>query len=410
MELKKYRLGELIDVTRGTSLGGEHYATKGDYIRLTCGNFDYRNNCFKENDSKENIYYTGDFKEEFLLDKGDIITPLTEQAIGLLGSTARIPESGKYIQSQDIAKITCKENLLDKEYAFYLISSKVVKQQLSAAAQQTKIRHTSPDKIKACTVWIPSLSSQRKIAGVLSALDQKIALNRTINQSLEQLAKTIYTYYFLQFHNAKALTYNPTLKKMLPTGWEVKTLGEIIDIKSGFPFKSDTYLSEGKYSIITIKNVQDGYLDINDTECINDLPIRLPDYCRLQKGDILLSLTGNVGRTCRVFADNLLLNQRVGLVRSKIGFESWVYMLISNEQTRLQIENLGVGSAQANVSPIQIGKINVLLPTNEELAQFEQLVKPILEKILHNQTEITALTTYRDALLPVLMNGQVEIE
>ncbi len=345
-----------------------------------------------------------------MLDKGDIITPLTEQAIGLLGSTARIPESGKYIQSQDIAKITCKENLLDKEYAFYLISSKVVKQQLSAAAQQTKIRHTSPDKIKACTVWIPSLSSQRKIAGVLSALDQKIALNRTINQSLEQLAKTIYTYYFLQFHNAKALTYNPTLKKMLPTDWEVKTLGEIIDIKSGFPFKSDTYLSEGKYSIITIKNVQDGYLDINDTECINDLPIRLPDYCRLQKGDILLSLTGNVGRTCRVFADNLLLNQRVGLVRSKIGFESWVYMLISNEQTRLQIENLGVGSAQANVSPIQIGKINVLLPTNEELAQFEQLVKPILEKILHNQTEITALTTYRDALLPVLMNGQVEIE
>lgn len=57
MELKKYKLGELIDVKRGTSLAGEHYATSGDLIRLTCGNFDYNNNCFKENTSKDDIFY-----------------------------------------------------------------------------------------------------------------------------------------------------------------------------------------------------------------------------------------------------------------------------------------------------------------------------------------------------------------
>lgn len=53
MELEKYKLGEILDVTRGASLGGEFYATEGEYIRLTCGNFDYRNNCFKKNDSKK---------------------------------------------------------------------------------------------------------------------------------------------------------------------------------------------------------------------------------------------------------------------------------------------------------------------------------------------------------------------
>lgn len=84
--LKKYKLGELVDVARGTSLSGDYYSTKGEYIRLTCGNFDYRNNCFKENTSKDNLFYTGAFKAEFLLEKGDIITPLTEQAIGLLGT------------------------------------------------------------------------------------------------------------------------------------------------------------------------------------------------------------------------------------------------------------------------------------------------------------------------------------
>ena len=144
MELKKYKLGEILDVTRGASLSGEFYAAEGEYVRLTCGNFDYQNNCFKENKAKDNLYYIGDFKPDFLMKEGDIITPLTEQAIGLLGSTAIIPESGKYIQSQDVAKIVCKEHLLNKDFAFYLISSNLVKQQLSAAAQQTKIRHTSP--------------------------------------------------------------------------------------------------------------------------------------------------------------------------------------------------------------------------------------------------------------------------
>lgn len=184
MELKKYKLGEILDVTRGASLSGEFYATEGKYIRLTCGNFDYQNNCFKENKSKDNIYYVGDFKPEFLMEKGDIITPLTEQAIGLLGSTAIIPESSKYIQSQDVAKIICNEDLLDKDFAFYLISSALVKQQLSAAAQQTKIRHTSPDKIKDCTVWIPELSEQKRIGKLLCSIDRKIELNRAINQNL----------------------------------------------------------------------------------------------------------------------------------------------------------------------------------------------------------------------------------
>lgn len=187
--MKKYKLGELIEISRGASLSGEYYATKGEYIRLTCGNFDYRNNCFKENTSKDNLYYVGEFKPEFLLEEGDIITPLTEQAIGLLGSTALIPESGKYIQSQDVAKVTCNKELLDKKYAFYLLSSDIVKQQLSAGAQQTKIRHTSPDKIKDCTVWIPNLDVQKRVGQLLSDIDAKIALNRAVNHNLVENAR-----------------------------------------------------------------------------------------------------------------------------------------------------------------------------------------------------------------------------
>ena len=73
MELKKYKIGDLVQVTRGASLGGEFYATQGNYVRLTCGNFDYRNNCFKENQSKDNIYYTGVSKRSFYLKRETLL-------------------------------------------------------------------------------------------------------------------------------------------------------------------------------------------------------------------------------------------------------------------------------------------------------------------------------------------------
>ena len=186
-KLTRYKLGELLEVTRGASLAGEFYAEEGELIRLTLGNFNMNGGGFKENTSKTNIYFTGTVKNNFILKKDDIITPLTEQSKGLLGTTARIPESGKYIQSQDVALIRCNEDLLDNNFCYYLISSNIVRQQISAAAQQTKIRHTSPDKIKDCIVWIPELEEQRRIGRILRDIDDKISLNRQINDNLPTL-------------------------------------------------------------------------------------------------------------------------------------------------------------------------------------------------------------------------------
>ena len=183
MNLKEYRLGDLTEVTRGASLAGDYYASEGKSKRITLGNFNYKEGGFKDDTQKEDIYYTGKGDERFILHKGDILTPLTEQALGLLGSTIRIPEDDKYIQSQDAALITCKEGLLDPDFCYYLISSAWVRNQLSAAAQQTKIRHTSPDKIKACKVFIPDLAEQKKIGQFLRLIEEKISLNKQINQN-----------------------------------------------------------------------------------------------------------------------------------------------------------------------------------------------------------------------------------
>ena len=191
MKLSKHKLGELIEVTRGASLSGQFYAEKGELVRLTLGNFNMNGGGFKENTSKTDLYYTGTVKDEFILNKGDIITPLTEQSLGLLGTTARIPENGKYIQSQDVALVKCKEGLLDPNFCYYLIFSSIVRQQLSAGAQQTKIRHTSPDKIKDCTVWVPEFEEQKRIGRILTDIDEKITLNRQINDNLPLIDRSL---------------------------------------------------------------------------------------------------------------------------------------------------------------------------------------------------------------------------
>ena len=416
MELKKYKLGEILDVTRGASLSGEFYATEGEYIRLTCGNFDYQNNCFKENKSKDNLYYTGDFRSEFLMGKGDIITPLTEQAIGLLGSAAIIPEGGKYIQSQDVAKIICKEDLLDKDFAFYLISSTLVKQQLSATAQQTKIRHTSPDKIKDCTVWIPELAEQKRISKLLRSLDCKIELNRVINQNLEAMAKQLYDYWFVQFDfpneegkpyksSGGAMVWNEELKREIPQGWSNMSIGDYAPCKSGYAFKSKDFGDKG-LSVIKIGNIQENYtLDMTDSQCIDLFNKTL---FLAKRYDLVIAMTGATIGKFAISQSNYWVNQRVGrfylgdrpLLR--LGF---LFNSLKQEYFREQVFQIACGCAQPNISAEQIDSISILKPNDVILNQFNKLCEPLLELQSENYLQIEELTKQRDDLLPLLMNG-----
>ena len=411
MELKKYKIGDLVQVTRGASLGGEFYATQGNYVRLTCGNFDYRNNCFKENQSKDNIYYTGGFKEEFLLEKGDIITPLTEQAIGLLGSTARIPESGKYIQSQDIAKIDCNESLLDKDFAFYLISSACVKQQLSAAAQQTKIRHTSPDKIKECTVWIPSLDIQKRIGRILTDIDNKIAINRQINDNLEAMAKQLYDYWFVQFDfpneegkpyksSGGAMVWNEKLKREIPKGWNVANVFDELSVQYGFPFSTELFTEEPtSIPVVRIRDILENSVSAYSEEEVDE-------KYRLQEQDLLVGMDGNFHMN--YWNDNVsYLNQRSVRLRAKSKSTVSIMQAKYGIAPYIKAKELRAkGSTVGHLSDKDLKELFVLVCPNID---FRNKFDSILAEIIENRCEMIELTKQRDELLPLLMNGQATV-
>ena len=400
--MKKYKLGELIEVSRGASLSGNYYATEGKYIRLTCGNFDYRNNCFKENNSKNNLFYIGNFKAEFLLEKGDLITPLTEQAIGLLGSTAWIPESEKYIQSQDIAKITCKKELLDKKFAYYLISSNMVKKQLNAAAQQTKIRHTSPNKIKDCIVWLPSLAEQKKIGQLLFEIDRKIELNRSINHNLEAMAKQLYDYWFVQFDfpdengnpyksSGGKMVWNDKLKREIPKGWEDCKIKDFMRIFTG---KKDVSKAvSGNYKFFSCAPET-----ITSNEYIYD------GYAVLVSGNG--SYTG-----------------RVSFYKGKFDLYQRTYACILDEEVRnisffyytlryLFQPIYSGGKHGSSIPYIVLGDLaDFCFAFNETICKkFVDAVMPMFDEQLLKLQEIEYLTKLRDSLLPLLMNGQASLQ
>ena len=170
--MNKIKLGDVLDFKRGMSVAGKFYSNEGRCLRLTLGNFRYPECGFKVNTSKDDLYYNGTVRKEFIMKKGDIITPLTEQVRGLLGNTATIPVDDLYIQTQDVAKLIPNEDILDKRFAYYLVSSPVVKKQLDAGSQQTKIRHTSPEAIMNCIAYIPDIDEQLSIASFLDKINK----------------------------------------------------------------------------------------------------------------------------------------------------------------------------------------------------------------------------------------------
>lgn len=430
MEMKKYKLSELMEVTRGMSLCGKYYATEGDLMRLTLGNFDYRNNCFKDDKSKDNLFFSGDVKDEFILNKGDIITPLTEQAIGLLGSTAKVPCSGKYIQSQDVGLIKCNEKL-HPDFAFYLIPSKLVRNQLSAAAQQTKIRHTSPDKIKSCTVWIPEYLNQEKIGRLLSSLDDKITLNRRMNAKLEQMAKRLYDHWFVQFDFPNAdgnpykasggkMVWDETLKREIPEGWKVKKLGELFTTNRGVSYSTKTITGEIGIPMINLASFSpDGSYKIDGIkvytgEYTQEKVLKPFDLvmCNTQQTAIDFSkdIIGKALLVPDIFEGDITSSHHVNTLKvhdEKLKF--YLYRLFNTNYFHAYISHFASGTNIMGLDFAGVENYTAAIPSDEILSKFADFTLNIEKKKSEIIRENTKLISLRDRLLPLLMNGQVNI-
>ena len=346
--------------------------------------------------------------------KGDILFCVRGSTTGRMNWANK-----EYVLGRGLASIRHKKGKELNHYLKYLIDFN-----LNAILKSTSgstFPNLTGDMLNSFEVVVLDDTNSRKVNDFLKSIDAKIELNNKINRELESMAKTLYDYWFVQFDFPDAngrpykssggkMVYNAELKREIPEGWEVKPINTKVKIGSGFPFNSDDYSDTGKYKIITIKNVQEGYLETSSVDYVSFLPNNISAFCILKEGDILMSLTGNVGRMCFVDQSNLLLNQRVGKLLGEKDFVTYAYFFFKRPENQKRLEKIAGGSSQANLSPIDAVKDKFPIPTASVLNNFTQLVNPLLNQILIKNQENQHLTALRDWLLPMLMNGQVMVK
>ena len=322
---------------------------------------------------------------------------------------AIIPSGFHGCLGRRLGLIRPNKNLVDVRYLFYYFFSPewreiVSRNKVSGATVERILMKKFPH----FPVKLPPLSVQKRIADILSSIDEKIALNNRINHNLEEQAQVLYRSWFVDFEPFKDGGFVDSEMGPIPNGWRIGRINDIINIQSGFAFKSESFEKEGTYKLITIKAVQDGFLTLSGADSINDpLPQRMPAYCVLSNGDILLSLTGNVGRVCLVDREQLLLNQRVAKLHPIFERDrAYSYFVARSADFKNSLLQLARGTAQMNLSPVETGLLNIPIAPGEVMAQFSKIATPIFNTLLSNLRESFVLKGTRDQLLPELLTGR----
>lgn len=296
-----------------------------------------------------------------------------------------------------------KDNM-DDNFLYYYMKRKFIRETMAKTMVGASGRQRVNNAVfKDLFIKLPPIDTQRRIADILSRYDALIENYQKQIKLLEEAAQRLYKEWFvdLRFSGYE----NTKIVDGVPEGWERKSISDIINLQSGYAFKNSTFDKKGKYKIVTIKNVKDGFFDGNNVSYINSIPSKMPTHCILNSGDILLSLTGNVGRVCMVIGKNYLLNQRVAKLKS--AYTAYTYCLFRSKDMYDEINNLANGVAQQNVSPIRIGELKILVANDVIMNLFEKITGNYISNILQINHQICLLTEARDRLLPKLMNGEI---
>ncbi|MCA9408680.1 MAG: restriction endonuclease subunit S [Candidatus Omnitrophica bacterium] len=292
---------------------------------------------------------------------------------------------------------------------YYLDTLKLRMQSISRGATQDNL---PVEKLLSFKLLVPSVFQQRKISSAIRVYDDLIENNTRRIQILEEMCQRIYREWFVdfQFPGYKKVNFGDSEMGNIPEGWRIGALSDFVSIKSGFAFKSKMFCEDGKYSLVTIKNVQDGVFVPKSQNQLDDLPKNMPEYCYISSGDILLSLTGNVGRVCLVYGENYVLNQRVAkLVPVSDSNHSFIYSFFRSSEVQQRLEMLSTGVAQQNLSPIETGKLQIVIPSKRILKDFSSVCDSFLGEILNLYSKNLCLRKSRDLLLPKLISGEIGV-
>ena len=345
---------------------------------------------------------------------------------GTLGSLAKY-QNEKIILGKSAAYINC--NNIEIDFLYYYLRLDFVQDNLYKVATGSTIKNLSLDSLRNLLIPCPKLSTQKKIAAVLSALDTKIELNNRINAELESLAKTIYDYWFVQFDfpfdfaqgkpSADGKPYKSSGGEMvyveegnsdraIPAGWEVKKLGKVLKTAlGGTPStKEPNYWLNGDIPWLNSGEISN-FPIISSEKHVTQAGIDSSAASLLPKGSVVVSIVRYIRPS--ILAIDACANQSVlGIYESDKLLNSFIYPYLVSQVPRLM--SLRTGAQQPHINKETIDTSLILIPQNDVLLSYYKIANPLFKEIIKIAFQNQQLTQLRDWLLPMLMNGQVSIK
>ena len=311
-------------------------------------------------------------------------------------------------------RIRIESEITNPHFIAYQLCTKECKSWIVGNAIGTTMLNLNSGILKELPLLIPNKQQQDKIVSILKSLDDKIEVNRKINENLEQQAQALFKSWFVDFEPFKNGEFIESELGMIPKGWRVGAIGDYCKVRSGYAFKSSWWSNSG-IPVVKIKNItDDGRLDMTDSSFVSNEHADLAKEFQTKVGDLLIAMTGaTIGKFCIVHSNNkLCVNQRVGkffLGENPLKKLPFVYYNLRRPNVFEEIVRRGQGSAQPNISGKDIETISIIYPSEEIISQFNILLYSLFEKIICNLQESRRLATLRDTLLPKLMSGEIKV-
>ncbi|RZT93576.1 type I restriction enzyme S subunit [Ancylomarina subtilis] len=393
------------------------------------------------------------------IEKNDVLINITGDSVARV---CMVPENVLPARvNQHVSILRVNPSLFSAKLLKYLLLSNDNKDKLLSLASSGATRNAlTKSMLENFVVYAPKDPvDQEKLAQNLQSLDDKIANNNRINQTLEEMAQALFKSWFVDFEPVKAKMQaiaqgnDPQIAAMevisgktaeetqnfadvkydelrttadlfpdslveselglIPEGWSVGSIGDVYPSFGGYAFKSKDFKEEG-YPVIKIKNIgEDGRVNLIDTQKISPELVIDKERFRLQDGDILMAMTGaTIGKVGIVVngENPSFLNQRVAKFGSvsKIKSGNWfAYQFFKLEENRSLIISSSQGSAQPNISTTGIDSLKTTIDNFELINRFNTKVDILFRIWINNEKECRKLSELRDSLLPKLLSGNI---
>lgn len=329
--------------------------------------------------------------------KGDIL--FARQSLALEGAgrcSIVIDVTEETVFESHLIRARIDSSKANPYFVYYYFNSYVGKEHIKTIVEQVAAAGIRGSDLIRLNVPCPDIETQNKIAAILSALDEKIAINRAINENLEQQAQAVFMNMFAE------------RKATVPA-----TIADVaFNVTDGV--HNTVYDDpEGKFLLLSCKNIKNGTLSIGSTErrISFDTFEKLRRRTKLSKGDVLISSVGTVGELLLLNKDpsNYEFQRSVAMVKPNPAIVSPAYLYESLVFKKAELINAAHGAVQQCLFISDIAGFPIGIPKPDELCDFNTIVTPMFDMISANEAENQRLSELRDTLLPKLMSGDLDV-